>query len=111
MASQAVCSQCLLKYNRTVLFVILIEDDAHLLALEQLCKQRFARLDWLAPQILPVKLKQIANNCFTERGKHGALASAVAADPARLADLVKRKIDRWPSCSEPQKRATNEPNE
>ena len=51
---------------------MLIEDEAQVRTLEELRKQRFARLDWLAPQILPVKLKQI------ERGKHRVLESAVA---------------------------------
>ena len=51
-----------------------IEDEAQVRTLEELREQRFARLDCLAPQILLVKLKQI------ERGKHGVLANAVAAD-------------------------------
>ena len=53
---------------------MLIEDEAQIRSLEELGEQRFARLDWLASQIAAVSLKQI------ERGKHGVLASVVAAN-------------------------------
>jgi|SRR5690348_9756739 hypothetical protein len=39
---------------------MLIEDEAQMRTVEELREQGFPRLDWLAPQILPVKLKQIA---------------------------------------------------
>jgi hypothetical protein len=38
---------------------MLIEDDARMRSLEQLCEQPLAFLDWLAVQIPTVKLKQI----------------------------------------------------
>src|SRR5262249_43610536 len=53
---------------------MLIEDDAHMLPLEQFGEQCFAFLDRLAAQIAAVELKQI------ERAKDGTSECAVAAD-------------------------------
>jgi hypothetical protein len=74
-SSQAVSIQCphnreptsLAKHNRTVLLETLVKNEAQVRPLEEFCEQGFTRLDWLAPQILPVKLQQV------ERAKHSAL--------------------------------------
>jgi len=59
------------KYNRTVLLVMLIENDPQIRTIEELREQLFPRFDWLKTQILAVKLKQI------ECTKHGLIASPV----------------------------------